>query len=182
MPAAFIEHRPHASSEHVRTSHYVIVVNGTEATEHLVTRKQQRTKPAPKAIAPSMLQENGICRTGRSLLTGVSILVEKIKGSLRGCELPFSYVLLSTRLVSTLAPTNQIETFYSMELSLLLIIGIFIGCIIGWLWTKFKLARTERQIEDRTRSQFNELEKEYVGHKATSAAQLQHLRNEADRF
>jgi len=30
MPAAFIEHRPHASSEHVSTSHYVIVVNGVE--------------------------------------------------------------------------------------------------------------------------------------------------------
>jgi len=31
MPAAFIEHRPHASSEHVPTSHYVIVVNGVES-------------------------------------------------------------------------------------------------------------------------------------------------------
>ena len=30
MPAAYIEHRPHASSEHAPTSHYVIVVNGTD--------------------------------------------------------------------------------------------------------------------------------------------------------
>ena len=30
MPAAYIEHRPHASSEHVPTSHYVIVVNDQE--------------------------------------------------------------------------------------------------------------------------------------------------------
>jgi len=30
MPAAYIEHRPHATSEHVQTSHYVIVVNGTD--------------------------------------------------------------------------------------------------------------------------------------------------------
>jgi hypothetical protein len=30
MPAAYIEHRPHASSEHVPTSHYVIVVNEDE--------------------------------------------------------------------------------------------------------------------------------------------------------
>jgi hypothetical protein len=30
MPAAYIEHRPHASSEHVSTSHYVIVANGQE--------------------------------------------------------------------------------------------------------------------------------------------------------
>jgi hypothetical protein len=27
MPAAFIEHRPHASSEYAPTSHYVIVVD-----------------------------------------------------------------------------------------------------------------------------------------------------------
>ena len=30
MPAAYIEHRPHASSEHVPTSHFVIVVDGQE--------------------------------------------------------------------------------------------------------------------------------------------------------
>ncbi len=30
MPAAFIEHRPHATSEHVPTSHYVVIVNETE--------------------------------------------------------------------------------------------------------------------------------------------------------
>jgi len=30
MPAAYIEHRPHASSEYAPTSHYVIIVNGTE--------------------------------------------------------------------------------------------------------------------------------------------------------
>jgi hypothetical protein len=30
MAASFIEHRPHASSEHVPTSHFVIVVDGRE--------------------------------------------------------------------------------------------------------------------------------------------------------
>ena len=30
MPAAYIEHRPHASSEYTPTSHYVIIVNGGE--------------------------------------------------------------------------------------------------------------------------------------------------------
>ncbi|HEY4063635.1 MAG TPA: hypothetical protein VGM30_17125 [Puia sp.] len=30
MAAAFIEHRPHASSEHVATSHFVIIANGEE--------------------------------------------------------------------------------------------------------------------------------------------------------
>lgn len=30
MPAAYIEHRPHASTEHAHTSHFVIVVDGRE--------------------------------------------------------------------------------------------------------------------------------------------------------
>jgi hypothetical protein len=30
MAASFVEHRPHASSEHVPTSHYVVIVNGSE--------------------------------------------------------------------------------------------------------------------------------------------------------
>ena len=30
MPAAYIEHRPHATSEHVPTSHFVIVVDSRE--------------------------------------------------------------------------------------------------------------------------------------------------------
>lgn len=30
MPASFVEHRPHASSEHAPTSHYVYVVNGVD--------------------------------------------------------------------------------------------------------------------------------------------------------
>ena len=30
MPASFVEHRPHASSEYVKTSHYVIVIDGKE--------------------------------------------------------------------------------------------------------------------------------------------------------
>jgi hypothetical protein len=30
MAAAYIEHRPHASSEHAPTSYYVIVVNGQD--------------------------------------------------------------------------------------------------------------------------------------------------------
>lgn len=30
MPAAYIEHRPHASSEYAPTSHYVIIVDGRE--------------------------------------------------------------------------------------------------------------------------------------------------------
>lgn len=30
MAAAFIEHRPHASSEHAPTSHFIIMVDGRE--------------------------------------------------------------------------------------------------------------------------------------------------------
>lgn len=34
MSAAYIEHRPYASSEHVTTSHFVIVVNGKETGKY----------------------------------------------------------------------------------------------------------------------------------------------------
>ncbi len=30
MSASYVEHRPHASSEHVPTSHYVVIVDGKE--------------------------------------------------------------------------------------------------------------------------------------------------------
>jgi len=30
MSASFIEHRPHATSEHAPTSHYVIIIDGKE--------------------------------------------------------------------------------------------------------------------------------------------------------
>ena len=39
MSAAFIEHRPHASSEHVPTSHYVIIVNGIQQNGNFQTQK-----------------------------------------------------------------------------------------------------------------------------------------------
>jgi hypothetical protein len=38
MAAAFIEHRPHASSEHVSTSHYVVIVNGSEVGGNFSTQ------------------------------------------------------------------------------------------------------------------------------------------------
>jgi hypothetical protein len=34
MPAAYIEHRPQATSEHVPTSHFVIVVDGREVGQY----------------------------------------------------------------------------------------------------------------------------------------------------
>jgi hypothetical protein len=39
MPAAYIEHRPKASSEHVPTSHYVIVVNESEKGTQFKTQE-----------------------------------------------------------------------------------------------------------------------------------------------
>lgn len=46
MPtAAFIEHRPQASSEHAPTSHYVIVANGSE------TGTKYQTQAAAKNAA-----------------------------------------------------------------------------------------------------------------------------------
>jgi len=47
MPAAFIEHRPHASSEHVPTSHFVIVINGLETGQY-------STQRAAKEVACSL--------------------------------------------------------------------------------------------------------------------------------
>jgi hypothetical protein len=39
MAAAYVEHRPHASSEHVPTSHYVVIVNGMEVGGIFNTQK-----------------------------------------------------------------------------------------------------------------------------------------------
>lgn len=38
MTAAYVEHRPHASSEHVATSHYVVIVNGSSVGGNFTTQ------------------------------------------------------------------------------------------------------------------------------------------------
>ena len=38
MPASFVEHRPHASSEYVPTSHYVVIVNEREVGGNFATQ------------------------------------------------------------------------------------------------------------------------------------------------
>jgi hypothetical protein len=43
MAKAFVEHRPHATSEYAPTSHYVIVINGME---HGTYRTQKEAKDA----------------------------------------------------------------------------------------------------------------------------------------
>jgi hypothetical protein len=42
MSAAFIEHRPHSSSEHHPTSHYVIVSNGVELSIKFETQQSAK--------------------------------------------------------------------------------------------------------------------------------------------
>lgn len=38
MAAAFVEHRPHASSEHAPTSHYVVIVNNAQVGGNFSTQ------------------------------------------------------------------------------------------------------------------------------------------------
>jgi len=39
MAAAFVEHRPHASSEHAPTTHYVVIVNGSSVGGEFSTQR-----------------------------------------------------------------------------------------------------------------------------------------------
>lgn len=43
MAAAYVEHRPHTSSEHVPTSHYVVIVNGTQVGSNFSTQNAAKT-------------------------------------------------------------------------------------------------------------------------------------------
>jgi len=52
MAAAFIEHRPHASSEHDHTSHYVIVVNGKEVHGTYHTQKAAKDRACSEGYSP----------------------------------------------------------------------------------------------------------------------------------
>lgn len=64
-----------------------------------------------------------------------------------------------------------------METTLYISIGILIGSIFGWLVSRI-LGNTSIQKErEFARSKYVELEKDYVGYKATSVAQLQTLRD-----
>ncbi len=52
MPAAYIEHRPHASSEHAPTSHYVIVVNGSEVHGTFTTQSAAKDLACKQGYRP----------------------------------------------------------------------------------------------------------------------------------
>ena len=52
MPAAYVEHRPHASSEHVVTSHYVVLVNGSEVGGSFSTQKAAKDYACNQGYRP----------------------------------------------------------------------------------------------------------------------------------
>ncbi|MGZ3862494.1 MAG: hypothetical protein ACXVPN_02735 [Bacteroidia bacterium] len=52
MSAAYIEHRPHASSEHVPTSHYVIIVGGKEVHGPFLTQASAKNKACSEGYHP----------------------------------------------------------------------------------------------------------------------------------
>jgi hypothetical protein len=52
MPAAFVEHRPKASSEYAPTSHYVIVVNGSEMVAEFKTQDAAKNAACAAGYRP----------------------------------------------------------------------------------------------------------------------------------
>ena len=52
MSAAYIEHRPYASSEHVSTSHYVIIVNGSEVHGTFSTQSAAKDRACKEGYSP----------------------------------------------------------------------------------------------------------------------------------
>lgn len=52
MSAAYIEHRPHATSEQVSTSHYVIIVDGKEVYVNFSTQKTAKEKACNEGHKP----------------------------------------------------------------------------------------------------------------------------------
>jgi len=59
-----------------------------------------------------------------------------------------------------------------MEL-IYIVIGIIIGAVVGWLFAKAKTTSTIQVEKDTAQQKFVELEKEFVGYKATVTSQLQ---------
>ena len=52
MAAAYVEHRPHASSEHVPTSHFVIVVDGKEVGSTFPTQSEAKNAACKGGYRP----------------------------------------------------------------------------------------------------------------------------------
>ena len=59
-----------------------------------------------------------------------------------------------------------------MEIFIYIAIGIIVGAIFGWISAKSKTASASQIEKDSAQHKFNELEKEFIGHKASISAQL----------
>src|SRR5579863_5752185 len=60
-----------------------------------------------------------------------------------------------------------------MEILVYILIGIVIGAIAGWLFAHARINSSIQLVKDDALQRFNDLEKEYVGYKATTISQLQ---------
>ncbi len=59
-----------------------------------------------------------------------------------------------------------------MEIILYVVIGILIGVVVGWLLAKSKTASAIQVEKDTAQLKYSDLEKEFVGYKATTTSQL----------
>ena len=59
-----------------------------------------------------------------------------------------------------------------MENILNIAIGIAVGAVVGWLLAKAKVASAIQAEKDAAQLKYSELEKEFVGYKATTISQL----------
>jgi DNA recombination protein RmuC len=60
-----------------------------------------------------------------------------------------------------------------MEIILYIATGIIIGAIVGWLFAKAKITSAIQAEKDAAQQKYNEVEKDFVGYKATATSQLQ---------
>lgn len=59
-----------------------------------------------------------------------------------------------------------------MEIILYIVIGLLLGAVLGWLLSKSKTASAIQVEKDAAQLKYTELEKEFVGYKATASSQL----------
>lgn len=60
-----------------------------------------------------------------------------------------------------------------MGIVLCMVVGVVIGLVIGWLFAKIKLSSSILSQKDLAQQKYSELDREFVGHKATSKERLQ---------
>ena len=60
-----------------------------------------------------------------------------------------------------------------MEIAIYIILGIIVGAVIGWLFANSKKTAGVQSEKDAAQQKYNDLDKEFVAHKATSSSELQ---------